>query len=98
MIKNYKLSAKAGRDVYNIMDYTAENFGLKQAGVYYDSLQKTFDLLIKNPKIGRLAENLGEQLHRYIHQKHIIFYTIRENDIFILRIIHHKEDSENYNL
>jgi toxin ParE1/3/4 len=98
MIKHYKLSRKAERDIFNIIDYSAATFGLKKAKSYYDSLKRSFDLIVQNPNIGRNANEAGEGLHRYIHQKHIVLYRIKEDKIAIVRVIHHSEDSENYNL
>ncbi|MRT13904.1 hypothetical protein GJV07_16630 [Enterobacteriaceae bacterium RIT711] len=40
--------------------------------------------------MGRENSEIAEGVHRVDYRLHAIFYRIRDNDIFILRILHHK--------
>lgn len=82
----YKLSYLAEQDIENIYDYSIENSGVKQAKRYYSDLQKIFDLLMINPRIGTMTYGL----YRYPCGRHMIFYQQRQNTIFIVRILHER--------
>ncbi|MDG2658547.1 type II toxin-antitoxin system RelE/ParE family toxin [Vibrio parahaemolyticus] len=40
------------------------------------------------PFIGRDCSELRSGVRRHDHQKHAIFYRVREFDIFVIRILH----------
>lgn len=89
----YKLSALAAEDFASIYEYTLLNFGVLQADSYTDDLERAFLLLSKTPLMGYNCSGLGHGLRRHDHQQHAIFYQIRENDIFVIRILHQQMDS-----
>ena len=53
-----RLSLEAENDIDLIADYTVATWGTRQASRYLDKLEDTFDLLAKNPSIGRSCETL----------------------------------------
>lgn len=84
----YKLSNLAAEDFASIYEYTLLNFGVFQADAYTDNLENTFYLLSGSPLIGYECPEVGDGVRRYNHQRHAIFYRQREQDIFIIRILH----------
>ncbi|HDU8496909.1 TPA: type II toxin-antitoxin system RelE/ParE family toxin [Morganella morganii] len=83
----YKLTERAVNDFAGIYDYTLLNFGETQADRYTDAFEAFFETLAGIPDMGRDSQLLPEIL-RIEFQRHTIFYTIRETDILIVRILH----------
>ncbi|TNG91824.1 type II toxin-antitoxin system RelE/ParE family toxin [Pasteurellaceae bacterium USgator11] len=91
----YKLSALARRDFLSILDYTEEYFGVAQADSYGESLAKTLNTLAASPFIGKkYAVLTGKILMCFPHQQHTIFYRVRKNDIFVVRILHQQMETK----
>lgn len=88
----YKLSKKAEKDFSDIYRYTFKKFGELQADKYTNSLESTFRLISENPKIGRSVDYVSKDLNRHEHMEHIIFYRIRKETIFIVRLLHESMD------
>lgn len=84
----YKLSNLAAEDFAFIYEYTLLNFGVLQADNYTDSLESTFDLLSSSPLMGYECQEIADGVRRHDHQRHAIFYRQREQDIFVIRILH----------
>lgn len=50
-------------------------------------------LLVENPKIGRNVDYLSNGLFKHEHQEHVIFYRIRKQGIFVIRLLHVSMDA-----
>lgn len=46
--------------------------------------------VVHSPRMGRENSEIAEGVPGVDYRLHAIFYRIRDNDIFILRILHHK--------
>lgn len=84
----YKLSNLAAEDFASIYEYTLLNFGALQADNYTDSLESIFGLLSSSPLMGYECQEIADGVRRHDHQRHVIFYRQREQDIFVIRILH----------
>ncbi|MEH6691814.1 MULTISPECIES: type II toxin-antitoxin system RelE/ParE family toxin [Pseudorhizobium] len=84
----FRLTQQADRDLLDIFIYGLEVFGIRQAEHYGDDLHSCFQLLADNPRMGRLAPALGEQVRRHEHHSHVILYEEASFGILILAIIH----------
>ena len=69
----YKLTERAADDFAGIYDYTLLKFGEAQADHYTDALEAFGTLYLKQS---------------IEFQRHAIFYTVRDTDILIARILH----------
>ena len=83
----YKLSNKAADDFGDIYEYTYLNFGEDQAEKYTNDIEALLNTLAQSPLIGREYPELSIGIYRFDHHKHAIFYRIREQDVFIVRIL-----------
>ncbi|AXF76573.1 type II toxin-antitoxin system RelE/ParE family toxin [Erwinia tracheiphila] len=83
----YKLTERAAEDFAGIYDYTLLKFGEAQADHYTDALEAFFETLSGMPDMGR-DYNAVPGVMRIEFQRHIIFYTVRDTDILIARILH----------
>lgn len=86
----YKLSKLAAEDFASIYDYTLLNFGEAQADSYTDEMDEVLLSVVHSPRMGRENSEIAEGVRRVDYRSHAIFYRIRDEDIFILRILHHK--------
>lgn len=84
----YKLSNLAVEDFAAIYEYSLLNFGVLQADLYTDQLESTFGLLSSSPLMGHECPEIADGLRRHDHQQHAIFYRQRDQDIFVVRILH----------
>jgi toxin ParE1/3/4 len=87
-----KLSAAAQLDLFQIATEGLERFGPHQVARYEAGLQKAFDLLARNPKIASEHSEYTPPVWIYPFQAHVIIYFIVEEDIFIVRVCHSRDD------
>lgn len=85
---SYRLSAMAERDLANILDYTVDVFGERQAEEYLGSIEECFARIAQMPLSGRSCKSLHPELRRIEHQKHVIFYAPDAQDVLIARVLH----------
>ncbi|MHA7848779.1 type II toxin-antitoxin system RelE/ParE family toxin [Serratia sp. D1N4] len=83
----YKLSELAVEDFTGIYDYTFLQFGEAQADYYTDALEAFFETLSGMPNMGRNYHAVSGVMHIEF-QRHTIFYTVRDREILIARILH----------
>ncbi len=54
----YQLTDEAAKDIEQILAYSVDNFGIKQAEHYFDALKDCIRLLVDNPDIGHSADDI----------------------------------------
>lgn len=84
----YKLSKLAAADFASIYEYTLLKVGVRQADAYTKELEYVLGLLSESPLMGQEHTDIGAGVRRHDHQRHAIFYRNRQQDIFVLRILH----------
>jgi toxin ParE1/3/4 len=88
MVNKVILSVKASKDVKSILLYTLREFGERQSRLYFEGLTEVLEKLAFNPKLGKPFIAVKNQaILRYRYQSHVIFYCVRTNGIFIVRIL-----------
>lgn len=92
----YSLSVKAGFDIEEILIHSLDNWGLEQAETYKEGLENCLTLLSKNPYLGASVEWTKTELRSFPYKSHIVFYLVREVDIYVIRILHQRMDYESY--
>jgi toxin ParE1/3/4 len=91
-----RLSRRAASDLAEIADYTIAEFGIDQARLYRDQLDACFRSLLANPQLGRSAEEVAPGLRRIRQQAHVVFYRFGEEELLIVRVLHHSMDFERH--
>jgi toxin ParE1/3/4 len=84
----YRVSKKASAELDAIVIYTAERWGVRQAGKYLGEMESMFELLAGNPGMGRAAQSMGKTTRRIEQGSHVIFYRPTGQGIFVQRILH----------
>ncbi|MBL4909650.1 MAG: type II toxin-antitoxin system RelE/ParE family toxin [Alteromonadaceae bacterium] len=88
----YKLSRAAAKDLRTISQYTVQSFGVKQAKIYGDGFEQCLLTLSENPFIGRDVSHIRPSLRRFEHESHLIYYLLRDNGLYIVRVLHNRQN------
>ena len=91
MKRGYRFSVAAARDLVEIGTYTQQTWGVAQRRVYLNRLQKCFETLSVQPKLGKSRSELPG-MRGFHHDHHVIFYMATPDDILIVRVLHERQD------
>ena len=92
-MNKFLLSSKAKKDLIKIARYTQLTWGISQRNDYLKVLDTTFQLLATEPELGLNCDYIREGYSKYPQISHVIYYKEhRENQIFIVRILHKSMD------
>lgn len=83
-----RISSEAEADLDKIIEYTQSKWGWRQAEVYLARLEDGFNLLVRNPSIGRPCDFIVYGLRRFEVGKHVVFYRSESEGIRIVRVLH----------
>ena len=81
----HRLSTHAERDLVDIYLWTHGAFGERQADKYLQELERVFELIAENPRMGRLHDT---RTRKVVHGRHVIFYRLVGEVVVIGRILH----------
>ncbi|RAY95970.1 type II toxin-antitoxin system RelE/ParE family toxin [Enterobacter cloacae] len=88
----YKLSEPADEDIFGIVRYTVQNFGVAQARSYHTDLTRVLGLLAQNPGLGSECDWICAGMRRFQFKKHGIYLLVLEGGILVSRVLHHSTD------
>ncbi|WP_150538592.1 type II toxin-antitoxin system RelE/ParE family toxin [Actinobacillus vicugnae] len=92
----YKFSVKAKQDLTAITHYTTEQFGRKQSDEYLNHLKNTIENIASFPKMGISLMDIGLNIFSFVCQSHTIYYQIKSNYIFVVRILNNRMNHKHY--
>ena len=95
-MSRFTLTVAAEEDLIQIYVDGASSFGLEQARRYHRRLFDSFQFLAENPMAAPLRPELTTEIRVHPVESHIVLYTIREQEILVLRIRHAREDWLNH--
>jgi toxin ParE1/3/4 len=87
-MKRAVVSANAHADLDGIAAYTTDRWGWQQTDRYLGQLEDSFQLLAKNPKMGRPCDAISTGLRRHEEGKHVVLYRLKPGGIRIVRVLH----------
>ena len=93
-MSKFFLSLDADEDLQDIYIYTEEKWGAKQAEKYTLDLYEAFELIGDNPKMGRLRQELGQDIRSLPHSSHVVFFMQWQDETAIVRVLHSSRDFE----
>jgi toxin ParE1/3/4 len=85
-----KISAEAESDIDLIAAYTTGTWGWRQTDQYLAQLEDGFNLLVRNPSIGRSCDSIRPGLHRFEIGKHVVFYIPEPDGVEVVRVLHQR--------
>ena len=95
-MSQYRVTPRAHEALKDIGRYTLKQWGRSQRDKYLQDMNKRFEWLAKRPKVGRYRDDIAEGYYCYSQGSHLIFYTISDDFINIIGIVHQDMDVTNY--
>jgi toxin ParE1/3/4 len=92
MIKRYLLTEKAQKDLRSIAQYSARMWGNDQKNRYISNIKKRIEWLALTPRIGKNKLDIQDDIYSFPEGDHLIFYTIEDDHIIIIGILHNRMD------
>ena len=83
-------SIEARRDLREIREYSIRRWGSGQTARYIRALKDCFELLARNPGMGRSCDGIRTGLRRMEHGSHVIFYRKWSGGILLVRVLHER--------
>jgi toxin ParE1/3/4 len=88
IVPNFRLRGRAAGDIDQIAAYTTITWGWRQSDRYLAQLEDGFDLLSRNPSIGRSCDSIRPGMKRFEIGCHVVFYIPEASGIQIVRVLH----------
>ena len=86
------VSEDAERDLDSIFEYTVRTWGYERAIRYGESITETLNRLLTFPMLGHGRADLRPGMRAYAIAEHVVFYLVRDEQIYIVRVLHGRED------
>jgi toxin ParE1/3/4 len=83
--------ARARADLVEIWDYIADD-NETQADAFIDNIDRRLRLLAEKPYLGRVRDELAENMRSFPVGRYVIFYIVIPNGIQIVRVLHGARD------
>ena len=87
-----KFTHSAAADLSEIDEYSLAQFGEEAGEAYMHGFDRAFILLRDHPHAGAATLEYGNAYRCLVHQKHRIFYTVENDWVLIVRVLHHARD------
>ena len=87
----YRLSPLAEQDLEEIWSYVAEDASHATADRLIDAITNRFELLVEQPRMGRLRPEFGEGVRSFTVENYVIYYR-HERDVWVARLLHGRRD------
>ncbi|MEQ1726622.1 MAG: type II toxin-antitoxin system RelE/ParE family toxin [Sphingopyxis sp.] len=87
-------SNAAVADLSAIDEYSLAQFGEETGEAYMHGFDEEFVLLQEYPLAGRAAPEYGRAYRCLVHRRHRIFYVVKSDMVWIVRILHHAMDAK----
>jgi toxin ParE1/3/4 len=95
-MKRYVLTPRAHRDIDEIWNYTAANWGIDQAEHYVRLIQRAIEIVADNPGRGRICDDVRPGYRKYPAGSHFVFYRVAGAGIDVVRVLHQRMDFEQH--
>ena len=89
-------SQAAKSDLVDIWLETYRQWGGEQSDRYLDDIDRALKGLIANPQIGSDCSDLLQGARKLITGRHLVFYEVHPDKIFVIRVLHQSMDVPRY--
>jgi toxin ParE1/3/4 len=81
-------------DILEIFEHSRATWGVAQARTYVGELRSSFHRLREYPELGVDRSELRPDIRCIAVREHRIFYVVRADHIYVVRVLHVREDTE----
>lgn len=92
--RKLRLSKTAQIDIEKIDFYSFEKWGEATAQAYLAELEARLKVLCDTPMIGIDRSDLRQNYRASVVGRHLIYYRVEDEFIYVLTILHHSQDHE----
>lgn len=89
-------SRRSSADLANIYEYGADTYGIEEALVYIEGIERRLRTLLDYPRSGRAEDRMIANLRSLPFQAHRIYYRIDGDTVMIHRILHTAADAKRH--
>lgn len=93
---NLTFSDDAKEDVQDIAYYTFEAWGKEQEQAYLASLYRRLSEISEEPERWKKRSDLFDGCQAALAGRHVIFFRVQKEEVFISRILHQSMDVERH--
>jgi toxin ParE1/3/4 len=93
---SYALSVSADADIEGIARYSMAQWGVARAERYIMALPKALETPAEHPSLGRDVRHVRPGYFQFNHDKHAVFYEKTDYGVFIVRVLHQKQQPTDY--
>ncbi|MEG3618262.1 type II toxin-antitoxin system RelE/ParE family toxin [Magnetovibrio sp. PR-2] len=86
------LSNAADADLLGIARFTIDSFGPNQALTYAKGFEACFNTIAGQPHIGLARDEIRLGLRSFNYKSRIVFYLETDEGVFIVRVLHARQD------
>lgn len=90
------VSPRARADIDDIWDYTARQWGTRQAEIYLRLLQAAVDAVASDPEVGPTCDDVRPGYRKYRVGSHVLFYRVTASSVVVVRILHQRMDVDRH--
>lgn len=91
-----KKTILADEDLIDIYLYGSQNFGQTKAESYFEEINQVFLFLAENPLVSNERQEFVPPVRIHPHGKHLIVYTMEDDFLLIVRVLHQRMDIKQY--
>lgn len=88
----WRTTELADEDIADIESFGTVTYGRRDAERYVDEMFVIFDLIADSPRIVAERDEVEGHIRLYNYRSHRIFYTIEDDDILLIRVLHASMD------
>lgn len=88
-----QLTPAALRDLEDIWQYTAEQWGVAQAEQYLDALNAAFQAIALHPEAASRCDPIRPGYRRQWAEQHAVYYQLRADVVVVVRVLHQRMDA-----
>ncbi len=85
-------SRQAARDIDEITAFSVAEFGSEVANDYLTGLELACELLREFPEMAAIYPRVNPEMRCLIYRSHRIFYRADEEQVLVVRVLHHARD------
>ena len=85
-------SRQAASDIEEITAFSVAQFGAEVTGDYLTGLELACELLREFPEMSAIYPRVRPEMRCLIYRSHRIFYRMDEEQVLVVRVLHHARD------
>lgn len=96
MKRTVRKSTRAELDFIDVWEHTLSQWHATHADRYLDELEHGIGALVDNPELGVSRESVRSGYRALFIKSHVVYYIIRTDGIFIVRVLHERMDPKQH--